>query len=299
LFSLQLKILGGNMKTPKPITGKTRLAFVLGCPVEHSLSPAMHNAAFQRLGLDCTYGALEVTAERMGAAVEMVRSESVLGANVTVPHKEAVMKYLDKVEPEALWLHSVNTLFKKNGKLCGTSTDGPGFLRSLGSHARRMKGANVLLVGAGGGARSVGGALAGAGARRVMVIDLSEKRVVDLTGMLKARRKGLEALGITREDAEKSLGDFSFIIQATPVGLHKGDPSPLDLGKARQGALAFDLIYNRPTEFLQTARRKGLVTLDGLGMLLHQGALSFEYWTGKKAPIAVMQKALNGALGRR
>lgn len=287
------------MKTPKPITGKTRLAFVLGCPVEHSLSPAMHNAAFQRLGMDCTYAALEVTAERMGAVVEMVRSSSVLGANVTVPHKEAVMEHLDKVEPEALWLHSVNTLFKKNGKLCGTSTDGPGFLRSLGSQARKIRGADVLLVGAGGGARSVGGALAGAGARRVMVMDLSPKRVEDLVRILKARRKGLEASGISRDEAEKSLGDFSFIIQATPVGLHKGDGSPIALGQARRGALAFDLIYNRPTEFLQTAGRKGLVTLDGLGMLLHQGVLSFERWTGKKAPVGVMREALYCALGRR
>jgi shikimate dehydrogenase len=196
-------------------------------------------------------------------------------------------------------LRSVNTVVKKDGKLFGTSTDGPGFLRSLGVHARKVKGADILMVGAGGGSRSVGGALALAGARRVLVMDLSEQRVGDLVRMLKVRRKGLDVAGVSREEAERRLGSCSFIIQATPVGLHAGDPCPIDLANARRGALAFDLIYHRPTLFLQKARKKGLVTLDGLGMLLHQGALSFEHWTGRKAPLQVMGKALCRALGRK
>lgn len=286
---------------PKSIvlSGKSKTAFLFGNPVTHSLSPAMHNAAFQALGLDCVYAAIEVAPERMGAAVETLKSSSVLGANVTVPHKEAVMPFLDHLDREAAWLRSVNTVFKKGDRLCGASTDGPGFLRSLGKHARGVKGSEVLLVGAGGGSRSVAGSLVHAGAKRILVMDLSEKRVGDLVGMMKARRKGLEASGVSREEAEKGLERFDFIIQATPVGLHAGDPSPLNLAKARRGALAFDLIYHRPTDFLKAARRKGLVTLDGLGMLLHQGALSFEYWTSRKAPVAIMEKALRRSLGRR
>jgi shikimate dehydrogenase len=287
------------MKAPIPMTGKTRMAFLLGCPVEHSLSPAMHNAAFQRLGLDAAYAALDVSADKVSAAVELIRSASVLGANVTVPHKEAVMAHLDRLDPEASWLRSVNTVFKKDGKLLGASTDGPGFLRSLGKLARKVKGADILMVGAGGGSRSVGGALTLAGARRILVMDLSEQRVGDLVRMLKARRKGLEVSGVSREEAERGLGSFSIIVQATPVGLHAGDPSPIDLTQARRGSLAFDLIYHRPTEFLRSAGRQGLATMDGLGMLLHQGALSFECWTGRKAPVAVMQEALCRALGRR
>lgn len=287
------------MKNDRSMTGKTRLAVLLGCPVEHSLSPAMHNAAFQRLGMDCIYAALEVSPERMASAVETVRSSSILGANVTVPHKEAVMPFLDQVDPEADWLRSVNTLVKKKGKLFGTSTDGPGFLRSLGTHARKIKGANVLLIGAGGGSRSVGGALVGAGAKRILVMDLAQNRVNDLVHMLKARRKSLESGGISKAEAERSMGDFSMVIQATPVGLHPGDASPVSLRGARKGAFAFDLIYHRPTEFLTEAKREGLVGMDGLGMLLHQGALSFEHWTGKKAPVSVMREALCRALGRR
>ncbi len=287
------------MRKQTTLTGKSRVAFLLGCPVEHSLSPAMHNAAFRVLGLDAVYAALEVSPERVGAAVETVRSASVLGANVTVPHKEAVIAHLDRLDPEAKWLRSVNTLYKREGKLVGASTDGPGFLRALGPHAKKVRGSRVLLVGAGGGSRSVAGALVGAGAKRVLVMDLAKDRVENLVRLMRQRRKGVDAAGVTREEAERGLGDFSLIVQATPVGLHVGDPSPLLLSNARRGALAFDLIYHRKTEFQKSAEKKGLVTLDGLGMLLHQGALSFEFWTGKKAPIGIMRKALCEALGRR
>ncbi len=274
----------------------SRMVFLLGHPVSHSLSPAMHNAAFRSQGLPWTYTALDADARAVGGAVELLRIRNVAGANVTVPHKAAVIPYLDRVEPVSRWLDSVNTVYKKEGKLVGTSTDGEGFLRSLGPWRRGLKGLSALLVGAGGGSRAVAGALLQEGVGRISVMDLDPRRVKELLRLLRSRRRSVDLCGVSRGEAERELGRYGIVVQATPLGLHRGDPSPLFLGKAAKGALAVDLVYHRKTAFLRQAEGRSMRTLSGLGMLLHQGALSFGRWTRRRAPIAVMERALKNAL---
>jgi len=284
------------MKQPKAPTGRAKMAFILGHPVAHSLSPAMHNAAFACLRLPYCYAPLDVPPEAVGDVVGALRSGNVLGANVTVPHKEAVIRHLDEVEREALQVRSVNTIYKRGNRLIGTSTDGEGFLRSLDKGARSLHGSSALLIGAGGASRSVAGALRRVGVHRLYVLDLSPERVKDLVGFFKKGGGRHVAEGVDRREAERRLCEVDLVVQATPMGLHSGDPSPLSLRAARRGTLAVDLIYHRPTAFLLEARRRGLKALDGSGMLIHQGALSFSYWTGKRAPLSVMAKAFKAGL---
>jgi len=283
---------------PRSVPPPEKLVFLFGHPVAHSLSPAMHDAAFRELGMPYRYAALDVLPGSVEGAVELLRLPGTIGANVTVPHKEAVIPFLDRVDADARWLRSVNTITRKGRRLVGSSTDGPGFLRSLGGEARRLKGATAVLVGAGGGARAVAGALLAAGTSRILVTDVDAARARGLVRLLRSRRRGFDASAVDRREAEKVLDRAGIVVQATPVGLHGRDPSPLSLSRACRGSLAVDLVYHRRTRFLEDAARRGMRTLSGLGMLLHQGALSFGSWTGRKAPVHVMERALRKVLRR-
>jgi shikimate dehydrogenase len=280
------------------ITGASQVAFILGHPVSHSLSPAMHNAAFEKLGLPWLYTPLDLSPAEVGPVVKMMRSFNVRGANVTVPYKEAVMKHLDFIEPEAKWLGSVNTIYRRGNRLCGTSTDGEGFLRSLGPWRKKLKGSRGLLIGAGGASRAVAGALAKAGVKGFYIANRSGAKATGLVRLLRKKYSQLDVQAVSLKDAEPLTAYADFIIQSTSLGLHD-ERSPLSLKRARKGTLAVDLIYHRETDFLKQADRFGLPRLGGLGMLLHQGVLSFEYWTGKKAPVEVMRRALQAGLRAR
>ncbi len=280
------------------ITGASQVAFILGHPVSHSLSPAMHNAAFEKLGLPWFYTPLDISLNEVGPVVKMMRSFNVRGANVTVPYKEAVVKYLDSVDPQAQWLGSVNTIYRRGDKLCGTSTDGEGFLRSLGSWRKKLKGSRGLLIGAGGASRAVAGAMAKEGVKGFYIANRSGAKASSLVRTLRKKYHRLDVQAVSIKNAEPLIPYVDWIVQGTSLGLH-GEKSPLPLQKARKGTLVVDLIYHRETDFLKQAKRLGLPRMGGLGMLLHQGALSFEYWTGKKAPLAVMARALKTGLKAR
>jgi len=280
------------------ITGASQVTFILGHPVSHSLSPAMHNAAFEKLELPWLYTPLDISFKELGPVLKMMRSFNVKGANVTVPYKEAVLKYLDFIEPDAKWLGSVNTLYRRGEKLCGTSTDGEGFLRSLGRYRQKFKGSRGLLIGAGGAARAVSGALAKEKVKGFYVANRSGVKAARLVNLLRKRYPRLDVQAVSLKDAEPLTAYSDWIIQATSLGLH-GEKSPLSLRKSRKGTLVVDLIYHHETDLLKQAKRFDLPRLGGLGMLLHQGALSFEYWTGQKAPLAVMEQALQEGLKRR
>jgi shikimate dehydrogenase len=274
------------------MTGLSPLVFILGHPLGHSLSPQMHNAAFRTLGLSWVYVPLDVSRDKVRTAVEAIRSLNVRGANVTVPYKEEVAAYLDYVEKEARGLGSVNTIFRRGEKLLGASTDGEGFLRSLGSWRNKLRGSKGLMIGAGGSAKAVAEALAGSGVKSLFVANRSFSKAVQLVGKLSKRHRRIQSGALSLKEGERYLNQCDWVVQATSVGLKKGDPSPLHLKGARFGTLVVDLIYHRETAFLKEAQRLRLPNLGGLGMLLHQGALSFEYWTGQKAPLSVMHKAL-------
>jgi shikimate dehydrogenase len=266
--------------------------FLLGNPVEHSLSPAMQNAAFQHFRLHWVYAPLAVDPRRIGQVVEILRSSNVRGANVTIPFKEAIISRLDQVDHHSAWLGSVNTIYRKDGKICGTSTDGEGFLRSLGSLRKSLKGSTGILLGAGGAAKAVAGSLAESGISGFFIANRSAQRSKQLAKIVKNRYPRLEVNTISFNESEKLLPRADWVVQATSVGLNQGDPSPISLKNASSQTWVVELIYNRSTVFLTGAIKKRLRNVGGLGMLLHQGALAFEKWTGRPAPLKIMLKAL-------
>jgi shikimate dehydrogenase len=284
--------------TQAKITGASQVVFILGHPISHSLSPAMHNAAFQKLHLPWLYTPLDISPREVGPVVRVMRAFNIRGANVTVPYKEKVLSYLDFIESKAEWLGSVNTIYRRGNQLCGASTDGEGFLKSLGSWRVKLKGTRGLLIGAGGAAKAVAGALAKSGVKGFYIANRSGFKAAKLMKSIRHKYPKLDIQAIPLQGASQFVPYSDWIVQSTSLGL-KGEISPVSLKNARKGILAVDLIYHRETDFLQQAKRLGLTHLGGLGMLLHQGALSFEYWTGRKAPADVMRQALVKGLKSR
>ena len=284
---------------------EARLFGVLGDPVDHSLSPAMQNAAFAAAGLPHLYLRFRVPAVALPAAVRDARALRMGGLNLTVPLKEAILPLLDAVTPEAERMGAVNTVLFTPDGLVGDNTDGRGFLAALGGHVR-VRGARVVLVGAGGSARAVGAALAGAGAARIVIANRRVARGEALADRL-ARPGGPETAAVPLDALARGtiLEDATLVVNATSLGL--GAPRlGVRCGAAPDNCLFVDLVYGpRPTPFLAAAARAGRPTLDGGPMLLHQGALAFESWTGCRAPRAAMARALRaaglslGPVGRR
>lgn len=278
------------------ITGTTRLCFILGRPIAHTLSPTMHNAAFAALALPYVYLPWAVPPEGLGAATAAFRAmENFAGANVTVPHKEAIRFHLDALSPEAEGIGAVNTVIPRDGRLLGHNTDGLGFIASLREGGMDPRGARVLLLGAGGGAKGVAYALAAEGTAEITVANRSPERAEALVGALAARFRRCQflALPLQAPGVAEAVKSADVLINATSVGLAPGETLPLDLGGLRPTTLVCDLIY-RPLEtaFLEAARGKGCRVLNGLGMLLHQGAAGFRLFTGVDAPLDAMRAAL-------
>jgi shikimate dehydrogenase len=282
------------------VSGAARVFVIFGDPVEHSLSPVMQNAAFQAAGIDGFYVPWRVKAAGLSTAVSALRCmENFGGANVTVPHKEQAASLVDELSPEAALVGAVNTIVSRGGRLLGANTDGRGFLRSLqeeGGFTPRSRRAAVL--GAGGAARAVAWSLAEAGIAEPLILSRTGGRAELLAGVV-GRKTGVAAVGLGLEDSRVSaqLATCALLVNATPVGLRISDPPPIDPGILGPQMLVFDLIYRpRETALLREAKRRGCRVLNGLGMLLYQGALAFELWTGRKPPEEAMRTALLQAL---
>lgn len=267
------------------ITGKTGIVAIFGHPVGHSLSPQMHNAAFNEMGLDCRYVAFDVHPADLREAVAGVRAMGLLGLNITVPHKEAIMPMLDKVDPEASFIGAVNTVVNRNGKLVGYNTDGRGFMRMLEEEGIEVKGKTVLLVGAGGAARAVSWYLAESGAD-LSIYNRTTEKAEFLVRDLEINFKNVAVAGNL-----DSIGDADLVINATSLGLKPGDAAPFEVDALRPDAAVVDLIYSE-TPLVKAARQKGLKAIAGLGMLLWQGVLAFELWTGEEPPHQRMREVL-------
>jgi len=285
---------------PLSINGQTKLVGLIGHPVEHSLSPAMHNSAFAALNLNWCYVLLPVLPEQLGEAVAGLRALSFVGANVTVPHKEAVMSHLDHVAPEARAAGAVNTIVVNEGRSIGYNTDWRGFLTALGEGGFDPQGKRAVVLGAGGAARAVVYALAQAGAQ-VTILNRTPARaqalIRDFSLLLPST--SLFALPLTLQTLEERTADAHLLVNTTPVGLWpEVDQSPWPEDLAFPGHLTvFDLVYNpRQTELLRQARTVGARVIGGLGMLVHQGAAAFELWTGEKAPAETMYEAASETL---
>jgi len=275
---------------------QARLFGVLGDPVDHSLSPAMHNAAFAAAGLPHVYLRYRVPAALLPAAVREAKALRMGGLNLTVPLKEAVLPLLDAVTREAERIGAVNTiLFAAGGRTVGDNTDGRGFLAALRGRVR-LRGARALIIGAGGSARAVGAALCQGGTARITIANRTPARGERLAERLGRLGAGATAaVPLAALERGKGLEDATLVVNATPLGLGGSGPR-LRYAAAPRGCLFVDLVYAaHPTPFLAGAARAGRPTLGGAPMLLHQGALAFEAWTGRRAPRAVMARALRAA----
>jgi len=287
---------------PLNINGQTKLVGLIGYPVKHSLSPAMHNSAFAALNLNWCYVPLPVLPERLGEAVAGLRALNFVGANVTVPHKEAVMSYLDRVTPEAQAIGAANTIVVREGQgeLIGYNTDWRGFLTALSEGSFDPQGERAVVLGAGGAARAVVYALAQAGAQ-VTVLNRTPTRaqalVQDFASLFPSM--SLLSLPFTLQTLEERAAEAHLLVNTTPVGMWpEVDRSlwPEDLAFPNHLSV-FDLVYNpRQTKLLRQARRAGVKVIGGLGMLVHQGAAAFELWTGEKAPVETMYEAASKTL---
>lgn len=274
---------------------------VFGCPIEHSLSPLFQNEAFKITGLSGVYLPFLVRPEDLAGAVHAVRSLNMGGVNLTIPHKEAVIPYLDRIEGEAAETGSVNTIVNDGGKLIGYSTDGDGFLYSLRKEAGfEPQGKNVIVLGAGGAARAISFALIRGGIAGLTLVNRNLERALSLKEDLLAKTGfTADCMGFSEIELKRRAGVAELVINTTPVGMfprvEEAPPFPLEFSPA--GCLICDLIYRPPeTLWLKKARELGLKVLGGTGMLLYQGILSFSLWTGVTPPEeplrAVLEKAL-------
>jgi shikimate dehydrogenase len=267
------------------IRATTQVVAILGWPVEHSLSPDMHNAVFKATGADFCYVAFAVHPSMLRDAMVGVRALGMAGLNVTVPHKEAVMPLLDHVTPEASFIGAVNTVVNSNGKLVGHNTDGRGFVRSLEEAGVTLTGKNVHVIGTGGASRAVCYYLASE-CKELRLWGRTAEKARNLVDDLMINHKNI-VLAENREPSE----DADIIINATPLGLKDDDPAPCDFNSLKPRQTAVDLVY-RETPFLKASKVMGLKTYNGLGMLLWQGVLANELWTGQLPPVDIMRKAL-------
>lgn len=276
------------------ISGKTRLVGVLGWPVEHSLSPDMQNAALAHAGINCAYVPLPVAPEHLGDAVKSLRVLGFLGANVTVPHKEKIMQFLDEIHPDAEKVGAVNTIVVKNDKLIGHNTDVGGFTAAMSRHHFDPLGKNAIVFGAGGAARAVVHSLINSGCGNIVIGARSGEKAKAFAGEFTSYGS-VTGYGWDMPEFRRAHWDVDILINTTPVGMDgiKDKALPAYWTDVPTTAFAADIVYNPSiTAFLRQARLRGCRGMNGLAMLVEQGALSFELWFGEQPPREIMYETL-------
>jgi shikimate dehydrogenase len=279
------------------IDSSTKIVGIFGCPVRHSASPCMHNAAFKALNLNWKYVTFEVKPEQLESAVKSIVQRDIQGVNVTIPHKIKVVPFMDKLSPEAEFTGAVNTIVRRENKLIGYNTDGEGFMKALEENKISPVEKNILLLGAGGASYGICRQLLLKGAKKITIANRTIEKAEDLQKHLMEKHisGNIETLPLETVSLKSALKDTHILINATSVGMKEDDPVLVNedcMGSSLETVV--DIIYTpAQTKLLRIAKEKGIKIMNGLGMLLHQGALSFELWTGKKAPIEVMRKALH------
>ncbi len=273
-----------------PITGKTQIYGIIGYPVTHTFSPLIQNAAFQAIQADAVYLAFEVHPDKLPAAIEGIRSLQVCGINVTVPHKINVVPHLDEVTATAQRIGAVNTIKNQDGRLIGTNTDGQGFIRSLSELPFIPQNKTIVILGAGGSARSILVALAEAKAEQISLVN----RTISKSQQLVDEFSPIFPETQLRTEQLENLHNISIdlLVNTTSVGMD-GDKSPADLNEFKMVQHVADIIYTpQQTPLLKQAKQLNIPCINGLGMLLYQGCEAFEFWTQQKAPIALMKTTL-------
>lgn len=269
------------------IKGTTQVYAIFGHPVSHSKSPAMHNAAFRHLAIDACYIAFDVKPHMLKEAVYAIRALNIKGLNITIPHKESVLEYLDQLSPEAEVIGAVNTIKNQEGSLLGFNTDGRGFIQSLTERGISVCGKKVLVLGAGGASKAVVYSLLKEGAE-VFIYNRTLDKALALIRRYQSRP--IELVTADRLSDKGFVGSMDIVVNTTSVGLQDNE-MPIAKELLLSKHVVCDLIYHQ-TLLLKSAAERGCVTIDGSGMLLWQGVYAFEIWTGQKAPVEVMREAL-------
>jgi shikimate dehydrogenase len=276
------------------ISGRTQVCGVIGDPIEHTLSPIMHNAAFEALELDFAFLAFKVKAAEIGNAISGMRALNIHGLNVTMPHKDLVIKYLDQVDPTAKTIGSANTILNKDGRLFGFNTDGVGALNALEQNGVKPKGKKVLLLGAGGAAKAIGFTLSQE-TDVLVILNRTPKQATDLAALLRQKfNKKIEAGALSSSAVKNNLADADVLINATSIGMEPNtDKNSIEPEWLKPNLAVMDIVYNPiETKLAKDAKAAGAKVVSGIEMLIYQGAASFEIWTACRAPIEVMRKAV-------
>ena len=270
---------------------------VFGAPILHTASPAMHNAAFDALKMNWAYLAFHVEPQNLRAALHGARDMGIVGINLTIPHKILALDCIDEIDAEARKLGAVNTVIIENGKMRGSNTDGYGFLKAIKEDFNlSVKGKRVLVLGAGGAGRGIAVQCALEGAAKVMIANRTLARIEPIAREIHATKVEFLPLSLVADEIGKVIRDVDLLVNATSVGLKKGDSLGLGAELFSPRIHVYDTIYRpTPTELLRVAQSGGAKVANGLSMLLHQGAKAFEIWTKRKAPLAVMRRALRAA----
>ena len=272
----------------------TQVYALIGDPVEHSLSPLIHNLAFQSLKLNCVYLTFHVRIHELDKAIKGIKALGVSGFNVTVPHKVAILSFMDEIRPSASVIGAINTVVNDDGKLVGYNTDGQGALAALLNEGANPKGKRVVLLGAGGAARAIAFTLTPIVDKLIILNRTGSKASILAKQLEKRFRKEVEGKILSSKKLSNELDDTDILINSTSVGMYPNvDESLVDRKMIRSDMTVFDIVYNPlETKLIKEAKASGAKTVGGAKMLVYQGALSFEIWTGKKPPIEKMLKVV-------
>ncbi|MFX1455780.1 MAG: shikimate dehydrogenase [Promethearchaeota archaeon] len=287
------------MPAEKVITSRTSIFCVIGHPIEHSMSPIMWNPALQELGLDYVYLAFDVHPKNLKKAIDGVRSLGIKGINVTLPHKQTIIKYLDEVDPIAQKIGAINTIKNENGFLKAKNTDAMGAKKALLDSGCEISGKNIFFMGAGGVARSLAYILADQ-ASQIILTDLIEKRAIRVANEIRRNTKiHIEGKLSNDKNISEGLKKADILINATPIGMYPNiNDTPIKKNLLHEDLFIFDVVYNPlETMLMKDAAAMGCQTLGGLDMLVNQGLLAFEWWTDQIPDVNLMKEKIIEFLG--
>lgn len=283
------------------LNARTKVLCVIGHPIEHSMSPIMHNAAIKELSLDYIYLAFDVPPQDLEKAVLGFKKHDMKGINITIPHKETIIQYLDQIDPLAEKIGAVNTVKNVNGNLIGKNTDAFGAKKALIDAGFNLKGKKILILGAGGAARAISFALSEE-IDELFICNRTEKRAIKLAKDLRDKMK-TSATGkdMSKETLKNLIVNVDLLINTTPIGMYPNvNKSPISKELLTHHLFAYDVIYNPlQTQFIKDASEIGCKTLNGIDMFINQGALAFEWWTDKKPNKNTMKEKIIESLGKK
>jgi len=281
------------------ISGKTRVCGIIGDPIEHTISPAMHNTAFAKTGMDYVYLPFRVRREELGIAVKGMRALNIRGFNVTIPHKVAIIPFLDELDPLAEEIGAVNTVVNDGGVLKGSNTDAGGFLQALLKNGVEPEGKKVAVLGAGGASRAISFILAERGSSLTILNRTLKTAEECAAGISEIFKREAEALELNEKNLATALEGADILVNTTSLGMSPNiEETPVPAKLLKPDMVIFDIVYNPlKTRLLIEAEKAGAKTIGGLEMLVWQGALAFEKWTEFEAPLEVMNKEATRVLG--